>query len=66
VKKPTDIGMNRTGIQASPVDSKKTIEGAKQSKLVDPGDSTLLAENAEKVRIEPFRQLRRKLKGHHA
>jgi len=44
VKKPTDIGMNRTGIQASPVDAKKTIEGARQSKLVDPGDSTLLAE----------------------
>jgi len=44
VKKPTDIGMNRTGIKASPVDSKKTIEGAQQSKLVDPGDATALAD----------------------
>jgi rubrerythrin len=36
--------MNRTGIKASPIESKKTIEGAEQSKLVDPGDATSLAE----------------------
>jgi ferritin-like protein len=44
VKKPTDIGMNRTGIKASPIDSKETIEGAQQSKLVDPGDATAIAD----------------------
>lgn len=44
MKKPTDIGMNRTGIKASPIDSKKTIEGAQQSKLVDPQDGLRLSE----------------------
>lgn len=44
MKKPTDIGTNRTGIKASPIESKKTLEGAQQSKLVDPGDATALAE----------------------
>jgi rubrerythrin len=60
VKKPTDIGTNRTGIQASPLDSKKTIEGAQQSKLVDPGDMTMMvheriewSENADPVGSMP-------------
>jgi len=44
VKKPTDIGTNRTGIKASPLDSKKTLEGARDSKLVDPGDAGMLAD----------------------
>jgi rubrerythrin len=44
VKKPTDIGTNRTGIGTSPVEAKKTLEGARQSKLVHPGNGTVLAE----------------------
>jgi rubrerythrin len=52
VEKPTDIGMNRTGIKTSPIESKKTIEGALESKLVDPGDVTELAE----ARIEESTQ----------
>lgn len=31
--KPTDMGKNRTGIEASPVDSKKTIQGALDAEL---------------------------------
>src|SRR5262245_46659650 len=27
-KKPTDLGMNRTGVGTSPVDSQRTLEGA--------------------------------------
>lgn len=30
-KKPTDIGQNKTGIAVSPIDSRKTIEGARES-----------------------------------
>jgi len=37
VKKPTDLGTNRTGAQASPIDSKKTAEGALGTPLVDEG-----------------------------
>ena len=44
MKKPTDLGTNRTGAQASPLDSKKTAEGAVSSQLVDPGDAGALAE----------------------
>jgi hypothetical protein len=46
VKKPTDIGANRTGIDASPIDSKETIEGALNPTvpaLETAGDTVLLA-----------------------
>lgn len=29
--RPTDLGLNRTGIEASPLDSKKTVEGARNA-----------------------------------
>ena len=40
-KKPIDIGMNRTGIKASPIDSPRSIEGAEmgtpdQAVVIDP------------------------------
>jgi hypothetical protein len=35
--KPTDIGMNRTGIATSPIDSKKTIKAAKQAAATTNG-----------------------------
>lgn len=44
MKKPTDIGMNRTGIDASPIDSKKTQEGALEAELDTRGDEQLLAQ----------------------
>lgn len=47
MEKPTDIGMNRTGIKASPIDSKKTIEGAANAKLDTPQDGSLL--EAERI-----------------
>jgi len=43
VKKPTDLGTNRTGVLASPVDSKKTAEGAASTPLVDDGGPIDLA-----------------------
>src|SRR5205807_1933891 len=39
VKKPTDIGLNRTGIGTSPIDSKEMIEGARQG-TPDPAFDT--------------------------
>lgn len=32
-KKPTDMGMNRTGLGMSPIEGKKTVEGAQQGTL---------------------------------
>lgn len=43
MKKPTDLGSNRTGAQASPVDAKKTAEGASSSPLIDGGTAADLA-----------------------
>jgi len=43
VKKPTDLGTNRTGAQASPIDSKKTADAALATPLVDEGGATELA-----------------------
>jgi hypothetical protein len=37
-KKPTDIGLNRTGIAMSPIDSAKTIAGAKDANTGDGTD----------------------------
>jgi rubrerythrin len=38
-QEPSDIGMNRTGIALSPVDSKKLIEGAQKSMPSKEGDA---------------------------
>lgn len=43
MKTPTDIGSNRTGIKASPIDSKRTIEGAKTTTPFSATDSDVLA-----------------------
>jgi rubrerythrin len=46
MKDPTDMGMNRTGIKASPIDSQKTIDGAfdiEDPRLETPGDNAGLA-----------------------
>lgn len=43
MNKPTDIGMNRTGIATSPVDSRRTIEGAEQSQSETTVDGAALA-----------------------
>lgn len=43
IKQMADNRINRTGIQASPVDSAKTIEGAAQSKPTSDGDGLALA-----------------------
>jgi rubrerythrin len=43
VKKPTDLGTNRTGVLASPIDSKKTAEAALATPLVDDGGPLELA-----------------------
>ncbi|HLL23192.1 MAG TPA: ferritin-like domain-containing protein [Kofleriaceae bacterium] len=40
--KPTDTGMNRTGIATSPIDSKRTIEGAEQAQTAGPLDGRAL------------------------
>jgi ferritin-like protein len=51
MKKPTDIGTNRTGAKTSPIDSRRTIAGAKKGSaetgIESPGDSTRL--EAERV-----------------
>ena len=43
MKKPTDLGTNRTGVQASPIDAKKTAEAALGTQLVDEGGLIELA-----------------------
>jgi hypothetical protein len=40
MKQPTDMGMNRTGIEASPIDAKATLEGARQG-----GDTSALGDD---------------------
>jgi hypothetical protein len=45
--KPTDIGTNRTGIAASPVDAKKLVEGAERASTSDGGPERLAAFRAE-------------------
>jgi rubrerythrin len=45
--KPTDIGTNRTGIAASPVDAPRMIEGAQQASASDGGPEKLMAFRAE-------------------
>jgi rubrerythrin len=46
--KPTDIGPNRTGIATSPIDSKRTIQGAADADTTGVGDARGL--EAERVR----------------
>ena len=41
--KPTDLGKNRTGVAMSPIDSKRTIEGAEQGTPGGMPDGRLLA-----------------------
>jgi rubrerythrin len=36
VKKPTDIGSNRTGIKTSPIDGRRTVEGAEEDTTAAP------------------------------
>lgn len=40
-----ELGLNRTGIKISPIDSEKTIKGAAKLTPVSPGDCSSLAEN---------------------
>lgn len=40
-----EVGLNRTGVSISPVDSEKTIEGAERLTTPPPGDGSALAEN---------------------
>ncbi|HZH03956.1 MAG TPA: ferritin-like domain-containing protein, partial [Myxococcaceae bacterium] len=51
-KDPTDMGMNRTGIQTSPVLSKELIEAARASVPSSPGGSEGIAQ----VRAEYARE----------
>jgi hypothetical protein len=51
-RKASEMGMNRTGIKASPVHSKKAIEGAEQAVPSSPGDASGIA----KVRAEFARE----------
>jgi ferritin-like protein len=48
MKKPTEMGLNRTGIGMSPIQSREMIEGALESTPTSPGDETEIA----KVRID--------------
>jgi rubrerythrin len=43
MKEPTDMGMNRTGVGTSPIDSKELIEGARESQPSSLGDETEIA-----------------------
>ena len=45
--KPTDIGMNRTGIATSPIDSRRTIDAAEAAGTAGPLDGKAL--EAERV-----------------
>jgi rubrerythrin len=40
VKEPTDLGMNRTGIGTSPIDSKEMAKTAEECTLAPPGDES--------------------------
>jgi rubrerythrin len=51
----TDIGLNRTGIQTSPLLSKELIEGARDSKPSSPGDASLIAQ----IRVERAKESER-------
>lgn len=52
--KPTDIGMNRTGIATSPIDSRRTIEGAADAHTGGPLDgAALIAERQSWARDAP-------------
>ncbi|UQA58289.1 ferritin-like domain-containing protein [Polyangium aurulentum] len=48
MKEPTDMGLNRTGIGTSPIDSKDLLEGAKECQPTSLGDETEIA----RVRVE--------------
>jgi rubrerythrin len=43
-KTTSDVGLNRTGIQTSPIDSKEAIEGARAGLPSSPGTEALIAE----------------------
>lgn len=43
-KTTSDVGLNRTGIRTSPIDSKEAIEGAKAGLPSSPGTEALIAE----------------------
>jgi rubrerythrin len=47
MKKPTDMGRNRTGVAASPVDAKQLVEGA-----ADGVPTALISEGLSRVRAE--------------
>jgi rubrerythrin len=51
-RKASGLGMNKTGIQTSPVHSKKAIEGAEKAAPSSPGDASAIA----KVRQEFARE----------
>ena len=42
--RPTDLGINRTGILLSPIDGPATVEGAQQGRPTSPGTEQQLAE----------------------
>ena len=52
-KKPTDIGTNRTGIAASPIDAKKMIEGARSASTSGGSPERLAEFRAEASRDAP-------------
>src|SRR5690349_1736429 len=45
--KPTDIGTNRTGVAASPLDARKLVEGAEQASTSEGGPERIAAFRAE-------------------
>src|SRR5215208_434842 len=51
--KPTDTGANRTGIAASPLDSKKMIEASSGASAADGGPERLAAFRAEASKQAP-------------
>jgi rubrerythrin len=51
--KPTDTGMNRTGIAASPLDAKKMIEAAERASASDGGPERIAAFRAEASSAAP-------------
>ncbi|ACL66704.1 conserved hypothetical protein [Anaeromyxobacter dehalogenans 2CP-1] len=52
-KKPTDMGTNRTGIAASPVDAKKAVEGAQRAAATEGGAERLADFRAEWSKAAP-------------
>jgi hypothetical protein len=51
--KPTDVGMNRTGIATSPVDAARMVEGAEKGSTSEGGPERIAAFRAEMSAIAP-------------